>query len=57
MDPALDNAATRKLRLKDQPSTSKLVTLLERSPPRDEVTARQWFEILAGRVSGKIFHL
>ena len=52
MDPTLDDDAASKLKLKKHPPTSELVTLLKRSPPGDEVTARQWFEILAGRVSG-----
>ncbi|KAH8981253.1 hypothetical protein EDB83DRAFT_2307038 [Lactarius deliciosus] len=29
---------------------SKIVTLLERFPPIDETMARQWFEVLSGRV-------
>jgi hypothetical protein len=33
------------------------VTLLERSPPGDEVIARQWFEVLSGRVPGRVLHL
>jgi len=53
----LRGGAARKLRLKDKPSTFDRMTLLKRSPPEDEATARQWFEILSGRVSGKIFYL
>ena len=57
MDPTFDDTATSKLKLKHIPPTSELVALLKRSPPEDEVTARKWFEILAGRVSGRTFHL
>ena len=56
MDPTLDSTAARKLKLNKHPPTSELVTLLKRSPPGEEVTARQWFEILAGCVSGITFH-
>ena len=56
MDPTLDDTAARKLKLNKHPPTSHLTTLLW-SSPGDEVTARQWFEILAGRVSGRTFTL
>ncbi|KAH9990216.1 hypothetical protein BJV74DRAFT_837251 [Russula compacta] len=49
-DPLLQDGATRKLKLNNHPPTSDLVTLLEKSPPGDGGTARQWFEILSGRV-------
>jgi hypothetical protein len=45
------------LKLKKKPPTSDLVTLLKRSPPGDEATARQWFEVLSRRVSGRISNL
>jgi hypothetical protein len=32
-----------------------IVALLEKTPPQDQQAARQWFEILAGRVSGLFF--
>lgn len=58
MDPMLhDGGARTKLKLMIKPPTSDLVTLLKRSPPGDETTARQWFEVLSGRVSGRISNL
>ena len=45
-----------KLKLKESPSTSELVTLLKRSPPEDEATASRWFDILSGHVSGRILY-
>jgi len=53
VDPTLPDGAASKLKLKNHPPTSELVTLLEKSPPGDEATARQWFEALHGRVSGR----
>ncbi|KAH9039973.1 hypothetical protein EDB84DRAFT_1476646 [Lactarius hengduanensis] len=50
VDPLLPAGAASKLKLNNHPPTSEIVTLLERSPPRDEATARQWFEVLSGRV-------
>ena len=52
MDPQLIDGAAVKLKLKNYPPTSELVTLLERFPPGDEAIARQWFEVLSGRVPG-----
>ncbi|KAF8497460.1 hypothetical protein F5888DRAFT_1613660, partial [Russula emetica] len=52
VDPMLPDGAARKLRLNHRPQDSDLVTLLERSPPEDETTARKWFEILSDYVSG-----
>ena len=52
MDPALRDGAASKLKLKNHPPTSELVTLLEKSPPGDEATARKWFEALSNRVPG-----
>jgi hypothetical protein len=57
VDPMLHGEVASKLKLKNQPLTSDLVTFLRRSPPRDEATAREWFEVLSGRVSGRIFNL
>lgn len=57
MDPTLEDGAARKLKLNKHPSTSELVTLLKRSPPEDEATARQWFQALSGRVSCIILYL
>ncbi|KAI0252773.1 hypothetical protein BJV78DRAFT_1198868 [Lactifluus subvellereus] len=49
VDPLLHDGTASKLKLQSHPPTSELVTLLERSPPGDEATARQWFEVLSGR--------
>lgn len=57
MDPELIDGAAVKLKLKNHPPTSELVTLLERFPPEDEATARQWFEVLSGRVPGRVLQL
>ncbi|KAH9171880.1 hypothetical protein EDB89DRAFT_2070434 [Lactarius sanguifluus] len=50
VDPLLPAGAASKLKLNSHPPTSEIVARLERSPPRDEATARQWFEVLSGRV-------
>ena len=55
VDPVLHDGTASKLKLQSHPPTSELVTLLERSPPGDEATARQWFEVLSGR--GGLFRL
>jgi hypothetical protein len=57
VDPQLPDGAAVKLKLKSHPPTSELVTLLEKFPPGDEAIARQWFEVLSGRVPGRVLHL
>jgi hypothetical protein len=57
VDPMLPDGAARELRLEYRPQDVDLVTLLERSPPEDETTARNWFEILSDCVSGRLFYL
>ena len=57
MDPTLQGGAASKLKLNKHPPTSELVTLLKRSPPKDKATARQWFQALSGRISGRVFYL
>ncbi len=57
MDPLLQDGAATKLKLKNHPPASELVTLLERFPPGDEAKARQWFEVLSGRVPGRPSYL
>jgi Protein of unknown function (DUF3684) len=57
VDPTLQDGVASKLKLNKHPPTSELVNLLKRSPPADEATARQWFQVLSGRVSGRIFYL
>ena len=46
--------AISKFMIKEHPPTSRLVTLLEKSPPADEAIAAQWFQILAGRIPGRL---
>jgi len=57
VDPLLPDGAASKLKLNNHPPTSELVNLLERRPPRDVATARQWFDVLSGRVPGKLLKL
>jgi hypothetical protein len=57
VDPTLQDGTASKLKLNKRPPTSELVTLLKTSPPGDEAIARQWFEVLSGRVSGRISYL
>ena len=49
--PALKEHASQ-LGVSENPPTSRLVTLLEQSPPSDQTTATQWFQLLAGRITG-----
>lgn len=57
VDSELPDGAAGRLQLNQRPPPSDLMTLLERSPPGDEATARQWFEILSDYVLGRVFHL
>ena len=57
VDPLLRDVAASKLKLNSHPPTSEIVALLERSPPTDDTTARQWFEVLSGRVPGTVSEL
>ena len=41
-----------KLKISTQPPASLLVSLLRKLPPKDVSQARQWFTLLAGRISG-----
>ncbi|KAI0046331.1 hypothetical protein FA95DRAFT_1398210 [Auriscalpium vulgare] len=50
ISPELRDQALAKLKIASHPPTSRLVTLLEKSPPQDESTARRWFEVLSGRI-------
>ncbi|KAJ6593724.1 hypothetical protein B0H19DRAFT_1091788 [Mycena capillaripes] len=43
--------AALKLKIQQHPPTSRLVNLLEATPPKNEVEARKWFSVLAGRIS------
>lgn len=54
IDPLIRDIAVSKLKLNSHPPTSEIVALLERSPPSDDTTARQWFEVLSGRVPGTV---
>jgi hypothetical protein len=53
--PSLNAEALTKLKIKDRPEPSALVTLLSKTPPKDETTAQQWFGALAGHISGLHF--
>jgi len=57
VDPILPDEAVRKLRLEHRPQDPDLVSLLERFPPEDKTTARNWFEILSDCVLGRFFYL
>lgn len=46
--------ALAKLKIKQHPSTSQIVTLLEKSPPKNGAEAKSWFEILSGHIHGSI---
>jgi hypothetical protein len=46
--------ALAKLQVKQCPPTSQIVTLLEKSSPKDGTEAKSWFEVLAGRIHGFI---
>ena len=48
----LDTEALAKLKIKTHPEASTLVSLLEKTPPKDEETARHWFSTLAGHIAG-----
>lgn len=48
----LDAEAVTKLKIKPHPESSALVSLLEKTPPKDEATARHWFSTLAGHITG-----
>ncbi|KAG1888113.1 hypothetical protein F4604DRAFT_1715581 [Suillus subluteus] len=43
--------AVSKLGLKEHPPATRIVALLEKTPPQDKNVARRWFEILAGHVA------
>ncbi|KAJ7188459.1 hypothetical protein C8R46DRAFT_1171527 [Mycena filopes] len=43
--------AAVKLKIQQHPPTLRLVKLLETTPPKSEVEARQWFTVMAGRIS------
>lgn len=53
VDPMLPDEAASKLRLNLRPQDADLVTLLARSPPEDETTARKWLELFCDCVSGR----
>ena len=44
-----------KLKIRDRPEPAALVSLLSKKAPKDEATAKEWFEILADHVSGQPF--
>lgn len=52
---SIRDVAIDKLKLQRSPPTSMLLPLLENLPPQDPALARKWFEVLAGRLSGRHF--
>lgn len=48
----MQHETVTKLKIKHNPPTSSLVSLLEKTHPKNEAEARQWFGILAGRIHG-----
>jgi hypothetical protein len=46
--------ALAKLKIRQHPLTSRIVALLEKSPPKDGAEAKSWFDILSGRIHGSI---
>lgn len=51
VDPTLPSDAVAKLKIPEHPPTTALVNLLERSPPNTIPAAREWFSVLASRVT------
>ncbi|KAJ6495551.1 hypothetical protein C8R47DRAFT_1213045 [Mycena vitilis] len=43
--------AAVKLKIQTNPAPSRLITLLETTPPKSEIEARKWFTVLAARIS------
>lgn len=51
VEDAVRSVAVSKLGLKEHPPATRIVALLEKTPPQDQNVARRWFEILAGHVA------
>jgi hypothetical protein len=51
---SLRDDALTKLKISEHPPAPLLVALLEKTPPRNDAQAREWFGILAGRVAGTL---
>lgn len=51
VEDAIREIAVSKLGLKEHPPATRVVALLEKTPPYDQNIARRWFEILAGHVA------
>jgi hypothetical protein len=52
VQPQLRSAALNILQIREEPETSLLVSVLEKSPPKDDERAREVFGLLSKRVSG-----
>jgi len=52
VDPQLPQDWVTKLKLKPHPPVRMILLVLKGTPPKDTVTARKWFDLLAGRLSG-----
>jgi Protein of unknown function (DUF3684) len=44
--------AASKLKIKDHPQASQLVSLLEKKPPSSDLEAKVWFRLLSTRIDG-----
>ncbi|KAA1478156.1 hypothetical protein DENSPDRAFT_659742 [Dentipellis sp. KUC8613] len=51
INPNLQADALTKLKISQHPPAAQLISLLEKSPPSNEAIAKQWFEVLASRIS------
>jgi Protein of unknown function (DUF3684) len=52
VDSSLPADWVTKLKLPGSPPASLIIAILEKTPPKDSVIARTWFELLAGHLSG-----
>ncbi|KDQ54066.1 hypothetical protein JAAARDRAFT_409896 [Jaapia argillacea MUCL 33604] len=51
VDQNLRGDALTKLKIAEHPSTTSLISFLGKTPPKTEQEAREWFGVLAGRIS------
>lgn len=54
VDPQLPAEWASTLKLKATPEVRMILPVLRKNPPKDTATARRWFDILGGRLSGKV---
>lgn len=53
VNPSIKDVALTKIGLERQPPTSMIMPLLSSSALQTPETAKQWFEVLAGRIAGE----